>query len=111
MVHELCLLTFDIDDHAALTADTHGAWLKLTLSALGTQATTYLQIMGTEQVDTGDDVAHLLSRLPGLRCVGIGGSWASSPETWAAVVPSLSVCQDLRLRTGEKLCVELHWVA
>ena len=71
------------------------------VSTLGTQATTYLQIMGAQHVDTGDDVAHLLSRLPGLRQVAIGGSWAESPETWAAIVPSLSVCQDLRLLPGE----------
>ena len=71
------------------------------VSTLGTQATTYLQIMGAEHVDTGNDVAHLLSRLPGLRQVHIGGSWADSPETWAAFVPSLSVCQDLRLLPGE----------
>ena len=60
------------------------------------QATTYLQLADAAAMQTGEDVAHLLARLPGLRCVGIGGDWAGSPEAWAAVMPSLSVCQDLR---------------
>ena len=47
------------------------------------------------------DVAHLLALLPGLRCVGIGGDWTDSPESWAAIVPSLSACQDLRF-SGEQ---------
>jgi hypothetical protein len=65
-----------------------------------TQAMTYMQTWGAEHVDTGKDVAHLLSRLPGLRCVSIGGSWANSRRAWAAIVPSLSVTQDLRLSPG-----------
>ena len=78
------------------------------MNTLGTQATTYLQIMGAEHVDTGDDVAHMLSRLPGLRRVGIGGSWANSQETWAAIVPSLSACQELQLLPGEQMHDRLH---
>ena len=70
---------------------------------MGTQATTFLQNMYSASHDSGEDVAHVLSLLPGLRCVGIGGSWADSSETWAAIVPSLSVCRDLRLLPGDKL--------
>ena len=53
--------------------------------------------------ESSEEVAHLLALLPGLRCVGIGGEWAYSPEAWAAIVPSLSACQDLRL-SGEQPC-------
>ena len=60
------------------------------------QATTFLQIGKAAATESGEDVAHLLALLPGLRCVGIGGSWASSPAAWAAIVPSLTACQDLR---------------
>ena len=60
------------------------------------QATTYIQFADAAAMQTGEDVAHLLALLPGLRCVGIGGDWADSPEAWAAIKPSLSVCQDLR---------------
>lgn len=85
-----------------LAADTHGdLYLVLIVNTVGSQATTYVQIMGAEHVDNGDDLAHMLSRLPGLRQVAIGGSWTNSPETWAAIMPSLSVCQDLRLLPGE----------
>jgi hypothetical protein len=91
------------------TAGTLGDhWLKLIDSILGTQATTFLQNMYAASHDLGKDVAHVLSLLPGLRCVGIGGSWANSSETWAAIVPSLSVCQDLRLLPGDKLRDHLH---
>jgi hypothetical protein len=60
------------------------------------QATTFIQIEGAAGTESGEDVAHLLALLPGLRCVGIGGKWADSPESWAAIVPTLSVCHDLR---------------
>jgi hypothetical protein len=63
---------------------------------LAAQATTYIGIDIVGVMDTGEDVAHLLALLPGLHCVGIGGQWADSEYAWAAIVPSLSVCQDLR---------------
>lgn len=60
------------------------------------QATTFLQIGTAAATESGEDVAHLLALLPGLRSVGIGGEWAASPDAWAQIVPTLSVCQDLR---------------
>ena len=66
-----------------------------------TQATTFLQIETAALTEPGKDVAHLLSLLPNLRCVGMGGDRTSSPESWAAVMPSLSACQDLRF-SGER---------
>lgn len=94
-----------------LTADTRGgSYLKFIMSTLGTQATTFLRLRGSENEDTGDDVAHLLSRLPGLRCVGLGGRWADSRETWAAIMSSLSVCRDLRLLSGQEHRDQFHWV-
>ena len=60
------------------------------------QETTFLQIEGAAETQSGSDVAQVLARLPGLRCVGIGGRWAKSPAAWAAIMPSLSACQDLR---------------
>ena len=74
---------------------------RLTQSLLGAQATTFLQIEDAAGTESGEDVAHLLALLPGLRCVGIGGKWADSPKSWAAIVPTLSVCQDLRF-SGEQ---------
>lgn len=69
---------------------------ELTQGLSDAQATTFLQIEDAAGTESGEDVAHLLALLPGLRCVGIGGKWADSPESWAAIVPTLSVCQDLR---------------
>jgi hypothetical protein len=63
---------------------------------LPAQATTYIESDTAGVEDTGEDVAQLLALLPGLRCVGIGGQWAYDEESWAAMVPSLSACQDLR---------------
>ena len=71
------------------------------LVACSAQATTFLQIETAALTESGEDVAHLLSLLPNLRCVGIGGDWTSSPESWAAIMPSLSACQDLRF-SGEQ---------
>lgn len=59
------------------------------------QATTFLQIGTAAATESGEDVAHLLA---GLRCVGISGKWADSPESWAKIVPTLAVCRDLRFQ-------------
>jgi hypothetical protein len=66
------------------------------------QETTFLQINDGATLDSGTDVAHILALLPGLRCVGIGGEWATSEESWTAIMPSLTACQDLRF-SGETL--------
>jgi hypothetical protein len=60
------------------------------------QETTVVQINDAARLESGADMAHLLAMLPGLRCVGIGGEWANSEESWTAIMPSLTACQDLR---------------
>jgi hypothetical protein len=96
------------------------SYLKLTLlatfllisvsnSLLCAQATTFLQIEAAAQTESGEDVAHLLALLPGLRCVGIGGKWADSPESWAAIVPTLSACQELRFSGEGCMADPVRW--
>jgi hypothetical protein len=62
----------------------------------GLTATTFLQLKDASQTESGKDVAHLLAMLPALKTVGIGGRWAANPDAWAAIVPSLGHCEDLR---------------